>query len=77
MSNLKIEVTKILEAGKCNFGHKKGDTFDVTERRHNTIIRGGPMKCTSSSYNLTNAIDREKQERIFKNKDFRFRKKEL
>ncbi len=33
MSNLKIEVIKILEAGKCNFGHKKGDTFEYPEEK--------------------------------------------
>jgi uncharacterized repeat protein (TIGR04076 family) len=33
MSNLKIEVIKILEAGKCNFGHKKGEIFDYPEEK--------------------------------------------
>ncbi len=33
MANLKIEVIKILEAGTCNFGHKKGDTFDYPEEK--------------------------------------------
>ena len=27
MSKLKIEITNILEAGTCNFGHKIGDVF--------------------------------------------------
>ena len=33
MANLKIEVIKILEAGKCNFGHKKGDLFEYPEEK--------------------------------------------
>ena len=33
MTKIKIEVIKILEAGKCNFGHKIGDTFDYPEEK--------------------------------------------
>ena len=33
MVDLKIEVIKILEAGKCHFGHKQGDTFDYPEEK--------------------------------------------
>ena len=33
MANIKIEVVKILEAGKCNYGHKVGDKFDYPEEK--------------------------------------------
>ena len=33
MSNLKIEIIKILEAGKCNFGHKTGDIIEYPEEK--------------------------------------------